>query len=134
MMGEAVETLPPLLEMCQHDLAFGGKGFRSSLCLTLCQALGADPKDSLPAGVCLELVHRTSLVFDGIQDRTPEGNSQPALWAKYGVNQAINAGLALSACARIALTQLRGPGLPEECGIQILGTPEESVVELCWGQ
>ncbi len=134
MMAETVETLPPFPEMCRHDLASQGKDFRSSLCLDLCQALGADPKDSLPAAVCLELVHRTSLVFDDIQDRTPERNSQPALWAKYGVDQALNAGLTLSACARLALTELTGPSLPEGCSIRILRVLEESVVGLSWGQ
>ena len=105
--------------MCQHHLAAGGKGFRSSLCPFLCEAR-ADPKDCLPAAVCQELVHRTSLVFDDIQDRTPTRNSQPALWGKYGIEQALNAGLDLSACARMARTKLTGPTIPEGLPIRML--------------
>ncbi len=63
----------------RHHLASGGDGIRSGICLSLCQALGTDLKDSLPAGVCPEMVHRTSLVFDDIQDRTPVPNSRLAL-------------------------------------------------------
>ena len=138
MMDQIVEeTVPPpslLSEMCQHHLAAGGKGFRSSLCLSLCEALGADPEDCLPAAVCLELVHRTSLVFDDIQDRTPERNGQPALWEKYGMEQSLNAGLALSGCARMALTKLTGPSLPEGVALRTLQIMETSLVRLCWGQ
>ncbi len=50
------------------------------------------------------------------------------------MDQALNAGLALSACARLALTELTAPSLPEGCAIRILRVLEESVVALCWGQ
>ncbi len=70
---------PPSRDVRRH-LASGGDGIRSGIGLSLCQALGADSKDCPPAAVCQELVHRTSLVFDDIRDRTPRRNSQPALW------------------------------------------------------
>ncbi len=118
----------------RHHLASGGDGIRSGIGLSLCQALGTDSKDCLPAAVCLDLVHRTSLVFDDIQDRTPTRNSQPALWERYGIEQSLNAGLALSACARMALTKLTGTSLPQGCPLRILQLLERALVELCWGQ
>ena len=84
--------------------------------------------------MCLELVHRTSLVFDDIQDRTPTRNSQPALWEKYGIEQSLNAGLVLSTSARMALTKLTGTSLPQWCPLRILQLLDQFVVELCWGQ
>ncbi len=47
MMTEVLEKTLPLRQMWQYQLAYGGKGFRSGLRLSLLQALGADPKDSL---------------------------------------------------------------------------------------
>ncbi len=118
----------------RRHLASGGDGIRSGIGLSLCQALGADSKDCPPAGMCRELVQRTSLAFDDIQDRTPTRNSQPALWEKYGIEQSLNAGLALSACARMALTKLTGTSLPLGFPLRILQLLERALVELCWGQ
>ena len=87
--------------MRQPHLASGGNGIRSGLGLSLCQAPGADPQDSLPAAVCLDMYHRTTA-------RT----FHPDLWEKYGVDQALNAGLAPSPRARILLIQLTGASLP----------------------
>ncbi len=83
---------PPPPRDVRHHLASGGDGIRSGIGLSLCQALGTDSKDCAPAAVCLELVHRTSLVFDDIQDRTPTRFCQPALWERYGIEQSLNAG------------------------------------------
>ena len=47
MMTEVLEKTLSLRQMWQYHLAYGGKGFRSGLCLCLWQALGADPKESL---------------------------------------------------------------------------------------
>ncbi len=62
--------------------------------------------------MCPEMVHRTGLVFDDIRDLSPTRNIHPALWEKYGVEQALNAGLALSACTRVTLAGLTGASLP----------------------
>lgn len=129
-------TIPPspLQEMCLYHLAGGGKGFRSSLCLFLCEALGADPNQCVPAAIALELAHRTSLIFDDIQDNSPVRNNQPTVWQRYGVGQALNAGLALSSCARISLTELIGATLPHESALRVLYILELAVVGLCEGQ
>ncbi len=42
------EPHPPSRDV-RHHLASGGDGSRSGICLSLCQALGTDLKDSLPA-------------------------------------------------------------------------------------
>ncbi len=47
MMTEVLEKTLPLRQMWQYHLAYGGKGLRSGLCLSLWQALGAEPKESL---------------------------------------------------------------------------------------
>ncbi len=47
MMTEVLEKTLPRRQMWQYHLVYGGKGFRSGLCPSLWQALGADPKESL---------------------------------------------------------------------------------------
>lgn len=129
-------TIPPsaLRDMCLYHLAAGGKGFRSGLCLSLAEALGADPVECLPAAISLELAHRTSLIFDDIQDNGLERNGQPSVFHVYGAEQAINAGLALSCSARMSLTELTGSSLPPGSALRVLGVLETSVINLCRGQ
>ena len=70
-------TEPPSRDVRRH-LVSGGDGIGSGICPSLCQALGTDLKDSLSAGACPEMVHRTGLVFDDIRDLSPTRNIHPA--------------------------------------------------------
>ena len=81
----------------------GGKGLRAGLCLLACEASGGDWNAALPAAAAVELVHSFSLVHDDIQDRDRERHHRPAVWTVWGEAQAINAGDALLALARLAL-------------------------------
>jgi len=44
----------------------------------------------VPAALAIELVHRTSLIFDDIQDHSPQRNHLPTVWTTWGVDQALN--------------------------------------------
>ncbi|GAH51757.1 unnamed protein product, partial [marine sediment metagenome] len=68
-----------------------GKYLRPLFCIAMCAGLGGDPEQAIPAAAALELVHRTSLIFDDIQDKGQERNNQPTVWAIWGANQTINA-------------------------------------------
>lgn len=112
-----------------------GKYIRSLLCLAMCGALGGNKperaiEECLPAAASVELVHRTSLIFDDIQDGGTERNQRPTVWAIWGQNQAINAGLALSCFARLALHRMSDPHLI----LKVQGILERAVVDVCRGQ
>jgi geranylgeranyl diphosphate synthase type I len=111
-----------------------GKYLRPTFCLAICGGLGGDVDQALPAAASLELVHRTSLIFDDIQDVGKERNGQPTVWAVWGANQAINAGLALSCLARLAAQRGSQRGLPPEKTLGICSVLENAVLDLCWGQ
>jgi geranylgeranyl diphosphate synthase type I len=81
----------------------GGKGLRGGLCLLACEAAGGDWKAAIPAAAAVELVHSFSLVHDDIQDRDLKRHDRGTVWAVWGEAQAINAGDALLALARLAL-------------------------------
>src|SRR5882757_7187531 len=46
----------------------GGKGFRPSLCIATCRALGGSTKTVLLTAVALELFHNAFLVHDDVAD------------------------------------------------------------------
>lgn len=131
----------PLLRMCQEHLGIAdggtpaGKMARPALCLTFCEGYGGNRELCLPAALAVELVHRTSLVFDDIQDDSPARNGQPSLWSTWGKNQAINAGLQLSAYARLALQEvLTVDGTRHDLVAVLSRLLERAVLDLCEGQ
>ena len=114
---------PPLLyRMARYHLGWEdadggplqaeGKGLRPYLCLLTCEALGGARKTALPAAAAIELVHNFSLIHDDIQDRDAERHHRPTVWSVWGDAQAINAGDALLALARLALFRLEDAGSP----------------------
>lgn len=111
-----------------------GKYLRSLFCLAMCAGLGGKIEQVLPAAASLELAHRTSLIFDDIQDNGRERNNQPTVWAVWGVNQAINAGFALSSYAHIALHRLRQRGVPSTVTLEVWRELETAILLLCQGQ
>lgn len=111
-----------------------GKYLRPLFCLAVCAGLGGNVEQALPAAASLELAHRTSLIFDDIQDNGRERNNQPTVWALWGVNQAINAGFALSSYAHLALHRLTSRGVPDTVTIEVWKVLEYAIIELCQGQ
>ena len=132
----------PVLDMCRYHVGLAeadgsprsagvGKMVRPALCLAMYEALATegDPWETcVPAALAIELVHRTSLIFDDIQDNSPQRNHRPTVWTTWGVNQALNGGLALSCYARLALSGL-AHGYVETHRLL-----EKAVIELCRGQ
>ena len=111
-----------------------GKYLRPLFCIAMCAGLGGDPEQAIPAAAALELVHRTSLVFDDIQDKGQERNNQPTVCSVWGDDQAINAGLVLSSHARLALHRLTLRNVPAAKVLGIQSVLENAVIDLCHGQ
>jgi geranylgeranyl diphosphate synthase, type I len=139
-MFEREAPYPPVLQMGLYHLGLldqagrpgpglSGKMLRPALCLALCEGLGGDLRDGLPAALALELAHRSSLVFDDIQYRGLERNGRPSVWNIWGPDQALNAGLALTCYARLALHRLE-----PEPALRVQEILERAVVDLCQGQ
>ncbi|MBA7606335.1 hypothetical protein ES703_13483 [subsurface metagenome] len=111
-----------------------GKYLRPLFCIAMCAGLGGDPEQAIPAAASLELAHRTSLILDDIQDKGQERNNQPTVWAIWGVDQAINAGFALSCYARLAIHRLTLRNVPNRKVLGISSVLENAVIDLCQGQ
>jgi geranylgeranyl diphosphate synthase type I len=82
----------PGARMVRDHLETGGKRIRARLALGACRALGAPPERAVDWAVAVELLHNASLIHDDVQDGDRTRRGRPALWARYGAAQAINAG------------------------------------------
>lgn len=112
----------------------GGKLLRPTLCLLACRAAGGDWRRALPAAAAVELVHSFSLVHDDIQDRDRERRHRPTVWSVWGEAQAINAGDALLALARLSLSRLAEAGLPAAKVVEAGRIVDAATLEMVEGQ
>ena len=53
-------------EACRYSLMAGGKRVRPALTLELCRLFGGDPKNALPFGAAVEMIHTFSLIHDDL--------------------------------------------------------------------
>ena len=88
----------------------------------------------LPAAVSVELIHRTSIIFDNIQDHSPERNHRPALSAVWGVEQAIDAAQALSSYSQRAFLRMLEQGSCADTIPEAQRILEERFRDVCQGQ
>jgi len=84
-------------EVLRYPLQTGGKRVRPVLCLTACEALGADPASAVPAALAVELVHTYSLVHDDLpcMDDDDERRGKPTVHRAYDEGSAVLCGDAL---------------------------------------
>lgn len=145
-LREALSSLgPPLLSrIVRYQLGWedeegaeadaSGKMLRPSFCLLACEAAGGDRRRALPAAAAIELVHNFSLVHDDVQDRDTLRHHRPTVWSVWGEAQAINAGDALLALARLQLARLGETGVPITTVVETMRVLDERTLEMVAGQ
>ena len=121
-------------ERFRPQQAPAGKRVRPLICLLACQATGGDWQAALPLAAGLELVHNFSLIHDDVEDSSPTRRHRPTVWATWGVPQAVNAGDAMFALARLAVHRLAGTGVGAPVILAVLQRVEETCLALCEGQ
>lgn len=129
-----------LYDMIKYHLGFDGRGgelkgkaIRPSLALFTAEALGGEPEEVLPAAVSLELIHNFSLVHDDIQDDAEKRRGRKSVQAKWGADQAINAGDGLKDLSLLALTEL-GDGSNTEETLKALNALSNYSLRMIQGQ
>ena len=73
----------------------GGKRWRPSLFLLICEALGKNPKDFADFAIISEVIHNGTLMVDDIEDASEYRRGKPCTYKIYGLDIAINAGNAM---------------------------------------
>ncbi|MFC4858047.1 family 2 encapsulin nanocompartment cargo protein polyprenyl transferase [Actinophytocola glycyrrhizae] len=126
-LRSAVDTLPASMRRIagyhlgwwdQHGgrtSASSGKAVRPTLTLLCAALVGGSPKEAVPAGVAVELVHNFSLLHDDVMDGDLTRRHRPTAWSLFGIGAAILAGDALLTLALDALAAsahpAAGPGM-----------------------
>ena len=73
----------------------GGKRWRPTLFLLICEALGKKPEDFVDFAIIPELIHNGTLMVDDIEDLSELRRGKPCTYKLYGLDVAINAGIAM---------------------------------------
>ncbi len=70
----------------------GGKRWRPTLFLLICEALGKNPEDYVDYAIIPEVVHNGTLMIDDIEDASESRRGKPCTYKIYGLDVAVNAG------------------------------------------
>lgn len=124
--------------MLEYPLRLG-KGFRPSLCIATCRALGGRLQDVLRTAAVLELYHNAFLLHDDVEDGSLLRRGYPTLHREYGVPIAVNVGDAMNAlCLQPLLDNMHILGLGKALRIvQVIArmareSVEGQAIELDW--
>jgi len=114
--------------------AYGGKQFRSSLCLSIAEAISGDYKKALPAAASVEIFHNFTLIHDDILDNDPYRRGRKTLWNIWGIPQAINTGDAQYILSLKSLERLKEEGLSSDKILEIYSFVQEKYLIIAEGQ
>ena len=103
-------------------------------CLTACEATGGDISACLPAAAAIEMSLAFVQIHDDVQSGSPQRAGRDAVWWKWGPAQAINAGDAMYAMARVALFRLAERGATPETTFRAIQIFDETNLALCEGR
>jgi len=70
----------------------GGKRWRPTLFILVCEALGKDPKEYLDFAIIPEVIHNGLIMIDDIEDSSESRRGKPCTHKLFGLDIAINAG------------------------------------------
>ncbi|WP_424535039.1 polyprenyl synthetase family protein [Sphaerisporangium viridialbum] len=128
------EIADPLDEICAYALTAPAKLFRPILLLLSAEAVGGRIPDVLPAAVGTECGHVASLIHDDIIDGDAMRRGRPAVYRKFGMDNAIVAGDALLFQIFVCLSECRARGVPDDRIVTAMEIVARAGVELCRGQ
>jgi geranylgeranyl diphosphate synthase type I len=103
-------------------------------CLTACHTAGGDVEAALPAAASVELVNSFCQIHDDVQGGHPRRDDRDAVWWVWGPAQAINAGDAMHAMARLAMFRLQERGISPLAVTRALQLVDEASLKLCEGR
>lgn len=73
----------------------GGKRWRPTLFLLICEALDKNPADYLEYAIIPEVIHNGTLMIDDIEDQSDKRRGKPCTYKLFGLDIAINTGNAM---------------------------------------
>ncbi len=102
-----------ILEPIWNILDRGGKRWRPSLFLLVCDALGKKAEDYLDFAIIPEVIHNGTLVIDDIEDASDLRRGKPCTYKIYGLDIAVNAGNTMYYLPLLPLVEMRNQLSPQ---------------------
>ena len=75
-----------------ESLDRGGKRWRPTLFLLVCEALGKNPNEFLELAIIPEVIHNGTIMIDDIEDSSELRRGKPCTYKLFGLDIAVNAG------------------------------------------
>ncbi len=111
----------------------GGKRWRPTLFLIVCEALGKDPEEFVDFAIIPEVIHNGTLLVDDIEDASEYRRGKPCTHRIYGLDIAINAGNAMYYLPLLPLLENRKK-LSNQIARKILEVYTLEMINLSLGQ
>ena len=111
----------------------GGKRWRPTLFLLICEALGKNPEDYVDFAIIPEIIHNGTLMIDDIEDASELRRGKPCTYRIYGLDIAINAGNAMYYLPLLPLIKNREKISPEKLA-KVYEIYVEEMISLSLGQ
>jgi len=111
----------------------GGKRWRPSLFLLVCEALGKNPKDFLEYAIIPEVIHNGTLMIDDIEDQSELRRGKPCTYKHFGLDIAINTGNAMYYLPLLPLIKNRNR-IPPNVLNRIYEIYVQEMINLSFGQ
>lgn len=111
----------------------GGKRWRPTLFLLICEALGRNTQDYVDFAIIPEVIHNGTLLVDDIEDSSEYRRGKPCTYRIYGLDIAINAGNAMYYLPLLPLMEKRKK-LPPEKTIKIFEIYTQEMINVSLGQ
>jgi geranylgeranyl diphosphate synthase type I len=130
--GHPGKLLRPTLLLLSYELAWAQEHDISSTNSSDSPTLSLRPV--LPAAAAIELAHNFTLLHDDIQDGDVERRHRPTVWYVWGIPQAILAGDALIALARLYLWKVLDEGVAPATAVKLGRLLDAALLTLTEGQ
>lgn len=111
----------------------GGKRWRPTLFLLICEALGKKSKELADFAIIPEVVHNGTLMVDDIEDSSEFRRGKPCTYKIFGLDIAINAGNAMYYLPLLTLLANKGRVSKEKL-IQVYEVYTQEMINLSLGQ
>jgi len=111
----------------------GGKRWRPTMFLLVCEALGRNAGDYVDFSIIPEVIHNGTLMIDDIEDRSEYRRGKSCTYRIYGLDIAVNAGNAMYYLPLLPLLEKREK-LPPEKTSRIYDIYSQEMINLSLGQ
>jgi geranylgeranyl pyrophosphate synthase len=111
----------------------GGKRWRPTFFLLICEALGKNPNEFLDFAVIPEIIHNGTIMIDDIEDSSEFRRGKPCTYALFGLDIAVNTGNTMYYLPLLTFTKHKDQ-LSKEKLIKLYEIYVQEMINISFGQ